>query len=138
MTRRDKAIIKEHKPYLVIDESKWTTEIDENGRKIVTGYGQNLLTNARYCGRAVCEIQDLEYYSYFLGTRIAFIKINIACLKDIIDYCKCLDIFKDDIIHFKKELRIYYAELDMLRRTSRKQQYEKFHYLRNKHTGVKI
>ena len=34
MTRRDKAIIKEHKPYLAIDESKWTTEIDENGRKI--------------------------------------------------------------------------------------------------------
>ena len=131
--------VKENKPYLIIREDEYKVETDEKGQRIVTCFGYCPFNNWVYIGKATCMTEDMEYYSYFLGTKIAVIKANIGCLKDLIKYFKkalkemseleeltTAKEYNDVIKYFKKKLKYCYKDLYAINIRTRKRNYEMY------------
>lgn len=146
--------VRKDEPYLVIREDRYEVKTDEKGQKIVTCFGYCPFNGWGYIGKATCMTEDMEYYSYFLGTKIAVIKANIGCLKDLIKYLKkeslkevseleelittsnanCIkkraeEIIKEynDVIkYFKEKLKYCYEDLYAIKTRAHKRNYEMY------------
>lgn len=148
------AAVREDEPYLVIREDRYEVKTDEKGQKIITCFGYCPFNGCGYIGKATCMTEDMKYYSYFLGTKIAVIKASIGCLKDLIKYLKiesskevseleelitasnadCIKKRAEEIIeehnnvikYFRRKLKYCYEDLYTIKTSTYKRNYEMY------------